>query len=259
MSVPLSACKRGAGYINENAADLPAFQKGIGWWYDWGALPPTAAASALSKGGIEYVPMIWTGPPNANIDVANLTKQIPSGARFLLGFNEPNFGNQANLTPTQAASDWPLLEQIADARGLALVSPALNYCGGNCNETDPFVWLDAFFKACSGCRVDYVAFHWYACSKDALTGILARFEAYGKPVWVTEFSCLDGGDTSEAAQETWLKTAVPVLEADPKVFRYAWFLGRSSPTANPWDLLAAPGALAPLGQSYVAQPGACTH
>jgi Glycosyl hydrolase catalytic core len=250
-------CKRGVGYNHEDARDQPALSRGIGWWYDWGTSPDAGAAAAFHAAGIEYVPMIWTGPPRANIDVAGLIDKLPADVHYLLGFNEPNFGAQANLTPAQAAAAWPQLEQIASARGLALVSPAVNYCGGNCNETDPFKWLDAFFAACTGCRVDYVAFHWYACSKDALTAMLGRFEAYGRPVWLTEFACLDAADTSEAVQEAYLKQAVPVLEADAKVFRYAWFIGRSSPGAATYDLLGAPGALSPLGQTYVGEPGAC--
>jgi hypothetical protein len=252
-----SACKRGVAYNHENALDLPALSQGIGWWYNWGALPNADAEAAFRGGGIEYVPMIWTGPPNSTIDVAGLIANIPSEARFLLGFNEPNFGTQANLTPAQAAAAWPQLEQIADARGLQLVSPAVNYCGGNCNETDPFKWLDAFFAACQGCRVDYVAFHWYACTRDALTTMLARFEGYGRPVWLTELACLDSADTSESAQETYMKQAVPVLEADPKVFRYAWFIGRSSPSSSSYDLFAALGELSPLGQTYVGLSGRC--
>jgi hypothetical protein len=251
------ACKRGVAYNHESALDLPALSRGIGWWYNWGSLPNADAEAAFRAGGIEYVPMIWTGPPHATIDVANLIAKIPGESRFLLGFNEPNFGSQANLTPAQAAADWPQLEQIADARGLALVSPAVNYCGGNCNETDPFKWLDAFFAACTGCRVDYVAFHWYACTKSALATMLGRFEAYGRPVWLTEFACLDQADTSESVQQAYMKEAVPLLEADPRVFRYAWFIGRSSPSPTSYDLFAAAGQLSSLGQTYVGLPGAC--
>jgi hypothetical protein len=258
--VPLAAgCKRGAGYVNENAADTAAFSKGIGWWYDWASVPDAKAHAALSDAGVEYVPMVWTGPPNAAIDVQGLIRDIPPEAQYLLGFNEPNFGTQANLTPAQAAAAWPLLEQIAKARNLELVSPAVNYCGGNCNETDPFKWMDEFIAACQACQVDYIAFHWYACSKDALSGMLTRFESYGRPVWLTELACLDNADTSETAQETYMKAAVPVLEADPKVFRYAWFIGRSSPGSSSYDLLSSPGSLSPLGNTYVGFTGACAQ
>jgi hypothetical protein len=87
--------------------------------------------------------------------------------------------------------------------------------------------------------------------------MLSKFEAYGRPVWLTEFSCLDGSaDESAAGQQTYMKTAIPILEADPKVFRYSWFIGRSS-TPAAYDLFGDPGKLTPLGQTYVGFPGAC--
>jgi hypothetical protein len=250
-------CKRGVAYNRETAADVSALRQGIGWWYNWAPLPDAAAHAAFSAEGIEFVPMIWTGPPRAAIDVDRLIRDIPADARYLLGFNEPNFGVQANLTPAQAAAAWPQVEAIADARGLTLVSPALNYCGGDCNETDPIVWMDEFFELCDGCRVDHIALHWYACTREALDFILRRFEKYGKPMWLTEFSCLDDPDISEPVQQRYMRSAVPVLEAKSNVFRYAWFIGRAFPDGDPYDLFGAPGDLTPLGDTYVGFDGAC--
>ena len=47
--------------------------------------------------------------------------------KYLLGFNEPNFKNQANMTPAQAVEVWPRLEAIAEEFGLGLVGLAVNY------------------------------------------------------------------------------------------------------------------------------------
>ncbi|HEX2676399.1 MAG TPA: glycoside hydrolase family protein [Polyangiales bacterium] len=251
-------CKRGVAYNHELAADAPVFGKTIGWWYDWSPVPDSSVVGALQAANVELVPMVWSAPPTRTLDAQQLIDTIPKGTRYLLAFNEPNFGHQASLTPEQAAAAWPQLEQVARARNLLLVSPAVNYCGGDCNQTDPFAWLDAFFAACSQCQIDYVAFHWYACSLDALKSIVGKYESrYGKPVWLTEFACLDDpGDHSAAGQLAYMKQAVPFLESDPKVFRYAWFIGRSSqPAAN--DLFAAPGALTALGSAYATLPGAC--
>jgi hypothetical protein len=255
---PPGACKRGVAYNREDGADAPVLGQGVGWWYNWSE-SPGAAGDTLQNAGLEFVPMVFSGPPTRTIDVDAIVARIPAGSKYLLGFNEPNFGNQANLTPQQAAAAWPQVEAIADRLGLKIVSPAVNYCGGNCNETDPFVWLDAFFAACHGCRVDYVAFHWYACSKDALSSFLGQYEnRYGKPIWLTEFACLDDpGDHSLAGQRAYMHDAVPLLESDPKVFRYAWFIGRSFPNGEADNLLGNPGALTPLGADYVGYPGAC--
>ena len=198
--------------------------------------------------------MIWGG----TFDATKLATQVPAGAKYLLTFNEPNFGAQSNLTPAQAAALWPQIEAFAKSKNLAIVSPALNYCGGSCNETNPFTWLDAFFAACTGCKVDYVAMHWYACSKSALTGYLEEYETkYDKPLWLTEFSCLDGSQAAtDGNEETYMKTALAVLEADPMVFRYSWFTGRSTGTPAISVLDTASGALTALGQTYVSFPGA---
>jgi hypothetical protein len=122
---------------------------------------------------------------------------------------------------------------------------------------NPFDWLDQFFAACTGCKVDYIAMHWYACTGSALTSYLHNFESkYTQPLWLTEFSCLDATDTSEPVQEAYMKTALAILEADPRVFRYAWFTGRSTNTPS-IDLLGADGVLTPLGQIYVGYPETC--
>ena len=118
------------------------------------------------------------------------------------------------------------------------------------------MWLQKFFAACTNCQVDYVAMHWYACTKGALTSTLAKYEQqFGKPLWVTEFSCLDERDkVNEAAELVYMQDAVAALEADPMVFRYAWFTGRF-PADPPVNLLTpASGQLTPLGQKYVTLP-----
>jgi hypothetical protein len=195
--------------------------------------------------------MVWGG----SFDVDKLAATIPAGARYLLTFNEPNFGTQSNLTPAAAAALWPKIEALATKRGLKIVSPALNYCGGNCNETDPFVWLDNFFAACAGCRVDYIAMHWYACTGSALTWYLGKYESkYNQPLWLTEFSCLDNVTLSDTLEAQYLHDALTVLEADPRVFRYSWFTGRSTQTPVVNLLAAAPGQLTTLGQAYVDFP-----
>jgi len=131
-------CKRG---IAANVAPGAAFSAGVGWWYNW------ASASNASTAGIEFVPWVDENAVNA---------MFPTGASFLLGFNEPNFKAQANLTAEQAATQWRTLQNNARAARMPLVSPAVNFCGpaANCNGTDPYAYLKAFFAACSDCRVD---------------------------------------------------------------------------------------------------------
>lgn len=116
----------------------------------------------------------------------------------MLGFNEPNFAHQANLTPTVAARAWKHLEAVAEMRGLSLVAPATNYCdpnpnsdhAGSCTQEpaehafqfdaydltvsaghryNAFEWAELFYDECSAqgaaaknCRIDYQAGHVYS-------------------------------------------------------------------------------------------------
>ncbi len=245
--VGTSGGKRGVAYGFKSTNDLTALGPSVAWWYNWSPQPDPPVRGATTP---EFVPMVWGG----TFDVATVESQIPAGAKYLLGFNEPNFGSQSNLTPDQAAALWPKVEQIAKDKNLMIVSPALNYCGGSCNETDPFVWLQKFFAACTNCRVDFIALHWYACTKGALENYLGNYKAkFSQPLWLTEFSCLDQATITDAQESTYQHDALDVLESDPIIFRYSWFTGRS--TNNPVvSLLAADGVLTALGQSYVTHP-----
>jgi hypothetical protein len=242
-------CKRGEAYQSNSLADLKVLSKGISWWYNWTTSPDKGVATTYPTTGVEFVPMIWGGTP----DPATIEKQIPKGAKYVLGFNEPNFGTQSHITAAQAATLWPRIEQIAHDLNLKIGSPAPNYCAGDCNDTDPIHYLDTFFAACTGCQVDFIAAHWYACTGDALKNYLSKLKKYGKPIWLTEFSCMDAGDHTAAGEQTYMKAALDILENDPMIFRYSWFTGR---WANPSgvSLLAGDGQLTDLGNLYVTSP-----
>jgi hypothetical protein len=127
--------------------------------------------------------------------------------------------------------------------------------GGNCNETDAYVWMQNFLNACTGCQVDYIAVHTYVCTLAALKNYIQKFETqFKKPIWLTEFSCLDGSLQPTAAnQSTYMSQAVPFLESDPMIFRYSWFTGRYNTQPNV-NLLGTSGTLTTLGNAYVGLP-----
>jgi hypothetical protein len=238
---PAEGCKRG---IASNDVPGPAFAGRVAWWNNW------ALGGDGVPDGIEFVPMVWGAD-----DVGD---PFPEEAAYLLGFNEPNFHAQSDLTAQEAAAAWPQIE--ASAGGRPLVSPAMNYCGpeDQCNGTSPYQYLRDFFAACSGCRVDYVAVHWYNCDLPSLQdylepgGGLEGFEQFGKPVWLTEFSC--DPSASVADQEAYMREAIPYLEGNPNVFRYSWFSAGPIPNA---ELLNDDGSPKPLGEVYASLPRAC--
>jgi hypothetical protein len=249
-----AACKRGIATNTPPSSALAPSPTvpGVSWWYDW-SNTGTGAAS-----GVAFVPMIWGS--------ANLTASIPAGSSFLLGFNEPNFKAQSNLTPQQAATDWPKVEAIAKPLGIPLVSPAVNFCGSATNTsgcsdptvTDPYTWLKDFFAACAGCQVDAVAVHWYNCDLPSLQGYidgsssLEGFVQFGKPIWLTEFAC--SGSSTVAQQQAYMQAAVPYLEGNPHVARYSWFSSSNIATAQLMDATGQPTA---LGTVYAGLSESC--
>ena len=249
---PPVACpnKRGIAYAfapNSAGPDMAAL-KGVSWFYGWAAGPSAASKPVYAGANMEFVPMIWNG----SFKVADAVNAIPAGSKYLLGFNEPNFGSQGNLTPEKAAQLWPQVEQIAAQKQLQIVSPATNYCAGNCNRTDPFVWLDDFFKACPGCKVDYIGVHWYACTIEALKDHVTKMKKYNKPIWVTEYACVDGGPWSVDQVKKYAEVSTAWLEQEPSVFRYSWFSGRTD--ISNISLLGNSGALTTVGTAYVNAP-----
>ena len=126
--------KRG---VSENSfnhvEEIDALAPGVTWTYNWGPNPSKNVAHKLRPGGdMEFVPMIWNGNFNESAIRDSLEKY--PGTKYLLGFNEPNFKSQANMTPSQAAELWPVLEGIAADYNLKLVSPALNFPDDTIND-----------------------------------------------------------------------------------------------------------------------------
>jgi Glycosyl hydrolase catalytic core len=186
---------------------------------------------------IEFVPMIWTGSdPNRVkylIDTYVLPAYEAGQVRRLLGYNEPDKKNQANLDVTKAVASWPTLE----ATGMPLGGPSVTTSGVGSWMKD---WNEYAFKY--GLRVDYVAVHWYG-----EPSILA-FQKYMRhmyelnggqtPLLITEFAPADWSASSpedsrftRAQVLTFMQTILPWLEHPDQahwIYGYAWFPFRTS-------------------------------
>lgn len=254
-SLPAQASKRGFGGELLDTPDLQAASK-FGWYYNWGQQPGIPNATETVENHIEFVPMAW----GANYDQQALINYLTAHPRvkFILGFNEPNFRSQANLTPSQAAAAWPQLQAIADRFNLTIVGPAVNFSspGDTVTEngvqyTDPVKWYEDFFAACKGCRVDHIAVHGYFDNAAALPWFIGLFDKFKKPIWLTEFN--QSPAASMASQMQFMREAIPILEKDPRVFRYGWFLARSG-QANTNLFASQSGVLTELGNLYASLP-----
>ena len=230
LAAPLAASlgapinhKRGVASSRFLASDPAVLQRvHPAWAYDWSWQAPPSA------GGVEWVPMVWGAGSVSNASIRALTADRRSGrARFLLGFNEPDSGSQANMTPEQAAALWPRLEST----GLRLGSPAPAV------PTDG--WLSRFMAVARTrrLRVDFIALHFYQDFTDPQavdelrSQLISIHRRYGKLLWITEIGALDIGAWGEhmhsspsgALASSYLKRLLQMLDGLSFVQRYAWF------------------------------------
>ncbi|WP_188112347.1 glycosyl hydrolase [Salinicola aestuarinus] len=260
--------KRGIAFFGIASADLATMNGRIAWWYNWSTSPDASLETTAQDDHVEFVPMAH----DAAFDEGALRSYLDAHpeTRYLLAFNEPNFIDQANLTPQAAAEAWPAVERVANDYGLKLLSPAVNYSPGDVDipgtddNGNPFAYLDAFFDACAGCRVDGIAIHAYMGESRWLTPYIEQFHTrYGKPLWVTEWNQNqgDGSETPES-QMDFLAETVRWMEQQDYVERYAWFLGRvpdGDPTPTLIDLLDDNGDWTALGTLYQGIQGPDTY
>ncbi|MBB5212663.1 glycosyl hydrolase [Microbulbifer hydrolyticus] len=249
--------KRGLGYGHHSVEDFEVMSQGISWWYNWSHTPDVQIADIYQNYGVEFVPMAWNGAfdDQAMRDYIAAHPEV----KYILAFNEPNFIDQANMTPSQTAAEWPRLEAIADEFDLDIVSVAMNFCGNCVTENgttyyDPIDYFDDFFAACPDCRVDAMSIHAYMPDVGAIEWYVDLFKKYNRPIWLTEFSAWED-TTTEADQQKLLIQTVDYLENDPDVARYAWFTGRRN--GHPYNGLfdyRQSGVLTELGNIYVNMP-----
>ncbi|MFC0508984.1 sigma-70 family RNA polymerase sigma factor [Micromonospora costi] len=217
---PASTSKRkGVGVWTFDGVSEALASSTASWYYTWNVGHP----GVTSPKGAEFVPMIW----GAKSVTADNLRQARANGRYLLGFNEPDMGGQANMTVEQALDLWPRLE----ATGLPLGSPAVAWGGDRPGE-----WLDRFMSGAKarGHRVDFIALHWYGgdfSTTNAVNQLRSYLQAvhdrYHLPIWLTEFALIDFSNgvrfPSQAQQAAFLTAATRMLGGLSWLHRYAWF------------------------------------
>lgn len=249
--------KRGLGYGTHSVEDLAIISKGISWWYNWSHSPDLMVKDVYQQYGVEFVPMAWNG--NFNDQAMRAYIAAHPDVKYILAFNEPNFIDQANMTPSQAVAQWPRLEAIANEFGLKIVSVAMNYCGNCVTENgttyySPFDYFDDFFELCPTCKVDAISIHAYMPDVNGVEWYVNEFKKYGKPIWMTEFSAWETVKNLDD-QKSMLIQVVDSFENNADMQRYAWFTGRRN--GHPFNGLLdyrQSGVLTELGNIYVNMP-----
>lgn len=236
-----------------------------GWWY----------YSSPNLPGVNYFPMdpdSWYRGSSVSgaTDGAygNLWGFLPGwrAANYslnVMGFNEPDNVNQANINPTNAAIYW-LNDQNLD---LPLVGPAMQNLAGS--------WLPIFFGYITnwGCRVDYLPGHEYGSplggnSDCWIKPLQTAYNTWHIPMWLTEFSIVDWAGNQKWSEEdnynalaeflwraesiSWLrKYSLFVFTADANnpMAPNPWTATTPAPRSNAFD---SSGNLTPFGELYAA-------
>lgn len=225
-TVTSSSKKRGLGWPwNEPAAHFQLYQPfieagKITWLFNWEVWVPDSLPAQ-----IEWIPCVRT-PANVK-DVDPFLSDIIQNRGFkssaLLGFNEPEIPEQANMTVEQAIELWKQVVLPAKAKfNFRLGSPGMS---SDVGRSKP--WLNSFLSQLGGQDgIDFLVVHWYGPSFNDMRAFLEDMHStYGLPVWVNEFACtrMGNGEATVQEVEAFIREALPWLDSCPWVERYAYF------------------------------------
>ena len=220
-----------SGSASEN---LPRIEATNSYWnYSWGTQRIDKQPEEL-----EFMPMTWGAwsvDGFAKDIEKNIKPQIESGkAKRILGFNEPDKKEQANMPYTAALKYWPQLEEL----GLPLCSPACANPLGDIDSSTQGVrgtWMRDFMKEADkrNYRIDYIGTHWYGnpTPRAFKERMLQVYETYGRrPLLISEFAVADWGakkpeDNRYSREEVlkFMKNVLPWMEKQNWIAGYSWF------------------------------------
>jgi putative glycosyl hydrolase len=228
--------KRGIGWPWDNpTAHFPLYSDTsdgkslVSWLFNWELWVPPGIPS-----GIEWIPTIRTaGQVNDILPfLTDISKSQP--ITHLLGFNEPEILDQANLSVDEAVGLWKEFVLPAKQKfGLRLGSPGMS---SHVSRSKP--WLDEFFKQLNGeDGVDILVVHWYGPHFHGMKEFLEdMYQTYKLPLWVNEFACskIGNGETSEEEVLQFLQEAVSWLDETTYVERYAYYGNGQGQDVGTW-------------------------
>ncbi len=172
------------------------------------------------------------------------------GSTHVLGYNEPDRPDQANMSVGDAISSWPDVLWP----GLRVGAPAVSDGG--------LSWLYDFMGQAdaAGLRVDFVPVHYYRCYGNAgdPAGTANQFynflkgihDVVQRPLWITEWNnganWTGCADPTFAQQEAAVQAMIDMLENTPFVERYALYNWVEDVRRVKWD----DGSLTAAGVRY---------
>lgn len=226
--------KKGLAYYERDGSLLK--QVNIKWYYNWNPHPTDWADSS-----IEFVHMVWGKDSPA-----------PDKASIILGFNEPDFTQQSDMTPAQALEYWP---KVLSSGAQLVGSPSPALIENN--------WLKTFLSGAEnlGYKVDFICLHRYSMPDPAwfLSFVDRVYALYQRPIWVTEFAVADWFATTSTRSTRFTEDEVikfmsvvtMEFEKRPYIQRYSWFAADWNDNQLWFSAIFYPnGTLTRLGELY---------
>ena len=229
----------------------------ISWYYNWGTTGfktitqdsrnDVLYADDFNK--LDFVPMVWSS--NSYADTARkVNAAVTSGAKYVLGYNEPDYKDQANMSVDKVIQLWPAFMN----KNIKVGSPATAIW-----PTSSKNWFIPFMDKINerdDLDVDFITIH---CYPDNYQGkgmadwflkevVDACWNKYHKPIWVTELSTSGNQITRDGTYE-FVKNVMPGLDERDYVERYTLFsFDASNNQAGLWYYSS--GALTKAGEAY---------
>ncbi|KAJ7030429.1 glycosyl hydrolase catalytic core-domain-containing protein [Mycena alexandri] len=232
-----------AGTSSGNA--YSSLQNHIGWWYDWTPNP-------AQKGSAVPVPMLWGGGSADGADSSRLAafEKITTAPQYMLGFEEPDCpsgGGSAGMSVSEGVSVWEAHIAPFKAKGTKLGSPSM------CKQVAE-TWLKQFSEQIST-DWDFTNIHVNKNNMDGVRADLDHYASYGKPIWVSEFACVDDSTgfepcTDQGEINTFINDIVDLFQGDSRVAAYAYSNGEG--LGSVWPMVDSNGNLQESGKTYIA-------
>lgn len=231
------------GLAGGACADLARLK--VSWYYNWWISPSEPDCTVPG-----FVPMISGSSTITSGDVSwQLDQLANAGYRTVLGFNEPNKADQSNMSMDQVLNLWPALS----------ANPSVGV-GSPSTSGDGQAWFTDFLSKADarGLRIDFLNLHWYGWNAGSCDSKASTFESYlrwaeglpgNRPIWITEWGCLNQSAPDTATVQRFYTAAVAMLARHPRVERNAFY-----PYIKNHELFGADGTLTPLGTAFAATP-----
>ncbi|KAF9565369.1 hypothetical protein CPC08DRAFT_187244 [Agrocybe pediades] len=222
----------------------PYMKDHIGWWYDWSP-DPSKPGSPIA------VPMLWGDGSVDKQDAQRLVafENLATVPTYVLGFEEPDCpsgSGSADMSVEDGVAKWESLIAPLKKKGTKLGSPSM------CKQADE-TWLAEFSKLIST-PWDFTAVHINKNSLDGVKKDVDHYLTYGKPLWITEFACVDDYEkfvpcTDQDEINAFIRDVVPYFEGNKDIYAYAYSNGLG--LGDVWPLMNG-DSLSESGKTYLA-------